>query len=43
MWYIINKAGERCRAVDSEETAIQLVDSNDWYVDYVYSNEGYMC
>lgn len=43
MWYIINGAGERCRAVDSEEKAIQLVESNDWYVDYVYSNDEYMC
>ena len=43
MWYIINEAGERCGAVDSEDIAIQLVDSNDWYVDYVYSNEGYIC
>ena len=43
MWYIINGDGERCRVVDSEEKAILLVNSNDWYVDYVYSNNEYMC
>ena len=43
MWYIINGAGERCRAVDSEEEAIRLLEGNDWYVDYVYSNNEYIC
>ena len=43
MWYIINGAGERCGAVNSEEEAKRLVATTDWYVDYVYSNEDYMC
>ena len=43
MWYIINGDGERCRAVNSEEEAIRLVESSDWYIDYVYSNYDYMC
>ena len=43
MWFIINGDGERCRVVNSEEDAICLVESSDWYVDYVYSNEDYMC
>ena len=43
MWYIINGAGERCKAVETEKEAIKLVANNDWYVDYIYSNESYMC
>ena len=43
MWYIINGEGERCRVVESEHEAMLLVANNDWYVDYVYSNEEYMC
>ena len=43
MWFIINGAGERCRVVDSEEVAIRLVKNTEWYVDYVYSNDYYMC
>ena len=43
MWYIINGAGERCKVVNSEEEALRLVESSDWYIDYVYSNEEYMC
>ena len=43
MWFIINGDGERCRAVNSEEEAIRLVDTTDWYIYYVYSNEDYMC
>ena len=43
MWFIINGAGERCKAVDTENEAIKLVSNNDWYVDYIYSNESYMC
>ena len=43
MWYIINGAGERCRVVNSEEEAIRLVENSEWYVDYVYSNDDYMC
>lgn len=43
MWYIINGAGERCKAVETEKEAIKLVANNDWYVDYIYSNELYMC
>lgn len=43
MWYIINEAGERCKAVETEKEAIKLVANNDWYVDYIYSNESYMC
>ena len=43
MWYIINLAGERCRVVNSEEDAIRLIEGTDWYIDYVYSNEEYMC
>ena len=43
MWYIINEAGERCRVVKSEEEAINLIAVNDWYVDYVFSNEYYIC
>ena len=39
MYYIFNEDGEICRVVDNEETAIQLVDSNDRYIDYVYLNE----
>ena len=39
MWYIFNEDGEICKVVDNEETAIQLVDSNDRYIDYVYLNE----
>ena len=42
MWFIINGPGERCRAVNSEE-AICLIESTDWYIDYVYSNDEYMC
>ena len=43
MWYIINCEGERCKVVESEEKAKLLVANNDWYVDYVYSNEDYIC
>ena len=43
MWYIINGDGERCRVVNSEEDAIRLVESTDWYKDYVYSNDEFMC
>ena len=43
MWFIINGDGERCRVVNSEEDAIRLVEINEWYVDYVYSNDDYMC
>ena len=43
MWFIINGAGERCRVVNSEEEAIQLLKINEWYVDYVFSNDCYMC
>lgn len=43
MWYIINGAGERCRAVETEREAMYLVSNNNWYVDYIYSNESYMC
>lgn len=45
MWFIINGAGERCKAVETENEAIELVANNDWYVDYVYSNMDviYMC
>ena len=43
MWFIINGSGERCKVVNSEEVAIRLVENTEWYVDYVYSNEYYMC
>ena len=43
MWFIINGAGERCRAVNNEEDAIRLVEITEWYVDYVYSNDDFMC
>ena len=43
MWYIINGDGERCKAVETEKEAIKLLANNDWYVDYVYSNDDYMC
>lgn len=45
MWFIINGDGERCKAVETECEAKELVKDNDWYVDYVYSNMDviYMC
>lgn len=43
MWYLINKEGERCRAVETEEEAIAIIATDCWYVDYVYSNESYTC
>ena len=43
MWYIINGAGERCKAVETEIEAIAEVENNSWYVDYTYSNVDYMC
>lgn len=38
MWYIINSAGERVCAVETEAEAKKKVEENEWYVDYVYSN-----
>jgi len=43
MWYIINGAGERCKAVETEPEAIVEIANNLWYVEYVYSNEDRMC
>ena len=39
MRFIINGAGERCRAVNTEEDAIRLVEITEWYVDY----DDFMC
>lgn len=38
MWYIINGAGERCKVVETEQEAINEIENNPWYADYVYSN-----
>ena len=43
MWYIINGAGESCKAAETEIEAIVEVENNSWYVDYIYSNGDYMC
>ena len=37
MWYVINQDGERI-AVESKLEAIELVNTDNWYVSYVYSN-----
>ena len=42
MWYMINGDGERCKVVGSEADAIEEMKNNDWYKDYVYSNNDYI-
>ena len=41
MWFVINREGERV-GVDSQEEAIRLCATDNWYTDYVYSNCGGM-
>lgn len=41
MWFVINQEGERV-GVDSQEEAIRLCATDNWYTDYVYSNCGGM-
>lgn len=41
MWFVINREGERV-GVGSQEEAIRLCATDNWYTGYVYSNCGGM-
>lgn len=36
MWWIINAEHELVFTVDSNEEAEQILEDDDWYIDYVY-------
>lgn len=38
MWYIYNIVGEICGATETEDKAIELVESDPWYSHYTYIN-----
>lgn len=40
MWWIYNKEGEPCFAVESEKEAIKIIKNSEWYTNYKYI--GYM-
>lgn len=36
MWWIINAEHEPVFTVESKEEAEQIIEDDDWYIDYVY-------